>query len=74
MHYIISENNVYESTPPFSQVGEITEGTITILTLNEMEEPVGRTRRGRIPKARTEGLDPSGDAGGVSEKLIPEAS
>lgn len=46
MHYIISENKVFESTPPFKEVGEITEGTVTILTLSD--EP--KQRRGRKAK------------------------
>jgi hypothetical protein len=74
MTYIISENKVYESTPPFSQVGEITEGTITILTLNEKEENDGRkVKRGRTTKVRTEVSDTGGEAGGMSER-VPELS
>jgi len=46
MNYIISDNKVYQSAPPFSEVGEITEGTITILTLSD--EP--KQRKPRKPR------------------------
>jgi len=74
MNYIISENKVYESAPPFSQVGEITEGAVTILTLNEKEDNEGRkVKRGRMPKVRAEVLNTGGENSPLSER-VPELS
>jgi hypothetical protein len=45
MNYIINDGKVYEATPPFNQVGEITEGPVTILTLDEPKQRKPRKPR-----------------------------
>ena len=74
MEYLINGSKIYETNPPFAAVGEIRQiGDVQLISLTEKEEKgIKGARRGRIPKARNDGLEASGETGVATEKLIPE--